>query len=106
MAAAIVGLTVGAVTLVAASGPETLEIRLFQFQPTAVEVKAGTVVRWVNRDEIEHTVTSGEPDHPAGRFAVRLPARGASASVSFAEPGVHRYFCERHPSMRGEIRVN
>jgi plastocyanin len=26
--------------------------------------------------------------------------------VRFSEPGVYDYFCDRHPSMRGEIRVN
>jgi plastocyanin len=105
-AVAIAGLTTGALTLAVAGSPDTVAVRLFQFQPKAVEVTAGTVVRWTNHDDIEHTVTSGAPDRPAGRFAVRLPARGASAAVSFAEPGVHHYFCERHPSMRGEIRVN
>ena len=28
-----------------------------------------------------------------------------TATVHFKEPGVYPYFCERHPSMRGEIRV-
>jgi len=82
-----------------------IDIQLFQFQPGTVEVNAGTTVTWTNRDDIEHTVTAGDPEHRSGRFDVRLPARGTSSKVSFGEPGVYPYFCDRHPSMRGEIRV-
>ena len=65
-----------------------VDIQLFQFQPGAVEVRAGTTVRWTNRDDIEHTVTSGDPEHHTGRFDLRLPGRGTSTTVSFSEPGV------------------
>ncbi len=93
--------------LVASAAPtQAVDIKLFQFQPGAVEVKTGAAVTWTNRDDIEHTVTSGDPEHRTGRFDLRLPARGTSTTVSFSEPGVYPYFCDRHPSMRGEIRVN
>ena len=82
-----------------------VDIQLFQFQPGTVEVKAGTTITWTNRDDIEHTVTAGDPEHRTGRFDVRLVVRGTSTRVSFSEPGVYAYFCDRHPSMRGEIRV-
>src|SRR5262245_62484865 len=32
-------------------------IKLFQYQPGRIEIKAGTQVTWVNEDEIFHTVT-------------------------------------------------
>ena len=83
-----------------------VDVQIFQFQPAAIAIKAGTAITWTNRDEIEHTVTSGDPEHRAGGFDLRLPARGTSATVEFREPGVYPYFCDRHPSMRGEIRVN
>lgn len=93
--------------LAAAAGPRpAVEIQTFQFQPAAVEVAAGAAITWTNRDEIEHTVTSGDPEHRTGRFDRRLTSRGATTSVSFTEPGVYPYFCDRHPSMRGEIRVH
>ena len=99
-------LAVVVAALVASAQPiPTVDIQLFQFQPGTVEVAAGTTVTWTNRDDIEHTVTAGEPEHRTGRFDVRLPARGTSTRVSFGEPGVYPYFCDRHPSMRGEIRV-
>jgi plastocyanin len=80
--------------------------QVFQFRPAQLEVKAGTRVTWTNGDEITHTVTSGTSAERAGRFAQRLEGRGAAATVELKTPGVYPYFCERHPSMRGEIRVN
>jgi plastocyanin len=37
-------------------------IQTFQFQPTPLAVKAGTLVTWTNNDDIEHTVTAGTPE--------------------------------------------
>jgi plastocyanin len=92
--------------LVAAAEPiPAIDVQLFQFQPGAVVVPAGATVTWTNRDDIEHTVTSGDPEHRSGRFDLRLPGRGASTTVRFSEAGVYHYFCDRHQSMRGEIRV-
>ena len=85
--------------------PATVEIRTFQFTSAVLEVPVGTEVVWVNRDAIEHTVTSGVPDSADGGFAGLLPASGATFSHTFDRPGTYRYFCSRHRSMRGEIRV-
>ncbi len=90
---------------VAAESPRGLTIQLFQFRPGQAEVAKGTAVTWTNQDDITHTVTSGTPEHLDGRFAARLAGKGATATVEFKESGVYPYFCERHPSMRGEIRV-
>jgi len=89
---------------VAATGEVT--VRLFQFKPGTLEVKAGTQVTWTNQDDIEHTVTSGTPDKRDQRFGDRLPGKGQTITVEFSTSGVYPYFCERHQSMRGEIRVN
>jgi plastocyanin len=80
-------------------------IRVFQFQPGALAVRAGTRVTWTNEDDITHTVTSGLPGSPDGRFDVRLSGKGTSGGASFSEPGVYPYFCTRHQSMRGEVLV-
>ena len=81
------------------------EVRVFQFQPGALEVRAGSRVSWTNRDDIAHTVTSGTPGSPDGRFDLRLAGKGAIGSAVLAEPGLYLYFCTRHPSMRGEVVV-
>jgi plastocyanin len=83
----------------------TATIRVFQFQPGALEVRAGTRVTWTNQDDIPHTVTSGAPGSPDGRFDVRLAGKGESGDATFTDPGVYPYFCSRHQSMRGEVVV-
>jgi plastocyanin len=92
-------------SLAAATAAE-VGMHVFQFRPGQLEVKAGTRVTWTNQDEITHTVTSGTPERRDGRFDQRLEGRGAAATVEFTNPGVYPYYCGRHPSMRGEIRVN
>ena len=83
----------------------TAAIRVFQFQPGALEVRPGTRVTWTNQDDITHTVTSGTPGSPDGRFDVPLDGQGATGSATFSAPGVYPYFCARHTSMRGEVVV-
>jgi plastocyanin len=100
-------LIVGVVSVaaaVAAVSPR-VEARLFRFQPTRLEAKSGTEVQWTNRDDIAHTVTAGTPGAPQPAFRLVLEGRGATASATFAGPGAYPYFCERHPDMRGEIRI-
>jgi len=80
-------------------------IQLFQYQPGRLEIKPGTAVTWVNQDEIQHTVTLGTPENRNGAVSLPLPGKGATASFTFDRPGDYEYFCERHQSMRGQIRV-
>lgn len=43
---------------------------------------AGTsdvAVTWVNQDDIDHTVTSGTPESPGGRFDATLAGKGSTA---------------------------
>jgi plastocyanin len=89
----------------AAAGPADVTIQLFQFKPGTLEVKRGTAVTWTNQDDIRHTVTSGAPDARDTKFNAELAGKGASTKVTFAEPGVYPYFCDRHQAMRGEIQV-
>jgi plastocyanin len=86
------------------SGP-TIAIQTFQFTPSPLEVRTGTKITWVNRDEITHTVTSGTPENRDGRFDSPLEGKGAAFSATLDRPGTYTYFCNRHQSMRGEIHV-
>jgi plastocyanin len=104
-AGSALALTISALVASAEPAP-AVDIQLFQFQPAAIAIRAGTAITWTNRDDIEHTVTSGDPEHRTGHFDLHLTARGATTTASFPEPGVYVYFCDKHPSMRGEIRVN
>jgi plastocyanin len=99
-------LVAGAVGIVPAQTPSDVTVQLFQYRPGVREVKAGTRVVWTNEDDIEHTATSGTPEKRDGRFDVRLTGKGTKDGVEFGRTGVYPYFCDRHRSMRGEIRVN
>ena len=80
-------------------------IRTFQFAPDTIRVKAGARVVWTNADEIEHTVTSGTPDKPDGRFNGVVDKRGATYSATLEKPGTYAYFCDRHRFMNGTVIV-
>ena len=90
----------------AADAATGINVQLFQFRPGTIAVNAGTRVTWTNHDEIEHTVTAGVPDKPAGGFDLALGGKGATASADFSTPGTYSYFCRRHQHMRGEVKVN
>lgn len=83
----------------------SITIKTFQFRPTPLEVRTGTRVTWTNTDDIEHTVTSGTPESRAGWFNSKLAGKGTTFSFTFTQPGTYPYFCDRHQSMRGEVRV-
>jgi plastocyanin len=104
----LLALAVGTLTQAVASparAQDGVTVRLFQFKPGQIEVKAGTRLTWTNQDDITHTVTSGTPEQRDGRFEMPLDGRGATGSVRLDQPGVYPYFCSRHQSRRGEIRV-
>ena len=93
----------GSETVVPSPAAETMVvIKLFQFQPAQLQVKLGTTVTWMNQDEILHTVTL---DDKAGGFDASLDGKGKQFSFRFTQPGVYRYYCDRHEHMRGEIEV-
>jgi plastocyanin len=90
---------------VAAGPAEAATIKIFQFQPRAIEVRAGTTVTWTNEDNIDHTVTSGTPETPVDNFDSGGFGRGQSFSAVLHTPGDYAYFCAKHKSMRGMVRV-
>jgi plastocyanin len=104
-------LVLAALGLVIATAPAggqadpTVAVQLFQFRPATLAVKPGTRVRWVNGDDIGHTVTAGAPELREGHFDLPLRGKDATATVALKTSGRYPYFCERHPHMRGEIRV-
>ncbi len=92
-------------TQIAAAPTEAATIKTFQFQPKALEVRAGTTVTWTNDDNIEHTVTSGTPEAPVGNFDSGAFGKGKNFSAVFQTPGEYTYFCAKHKSMRGMVKV-
>jgi plastocyanin len=98
----------GGSRMTAQASPEAaaVNIQLFQFQPGDLTVRAGARVTWTNRDQILHTVTSGTPENRDRRFDGPLEGQGKTFSHTFTQAGTYPYFCDRHQSMRGQVRVN
>ena len=88
-----------------ADDPIKAEIKLFQFKPKALEVKAGATVIWTNGDQIEHSVTAGEPGKETGAFDSGFFKKDGSFEHTFKEAGAYSYFCKRHNSMMATITV-
>lgn len=88
-----------------AARPAAVEIKLFSFRPSPIEVRTGETVQWTQRDNTTHTVTSGSPGTPDGRFKSDPLAEGSTFRFRFTTSGTFPYFCSIHDSMRGEVRV-
>ena len=50
-------------------------------------------------------MTSGVPESRDGHFNSPLSGKGVTFRFTFAKAGTFTYFCDRHQSMRDEIRV-
>jgi len=87
--------------------PGTNEVWLqgMAFNPSAITVSAGTTIKWTNKDNITHTVTSGTPGSPDGVFDSGNIGNGATFSFTFNTKGTFQYYCSIHQSMRGTVVV-
>lgn len=73
-----------------------------RFEPTELEIEAGTTVTWVNRGSDWHNVASSS----AG-FASERVLPGESFSFTFEMPGEYTFVCRHHglAGMTGKITV-
>src|SRR5262245_26722773 len=77
-----------------------ISIDNFTFTPAELSVKAGTTIKWVNRDDIPHTVVDKEK-----AFRSKALDTDDSYSFTFSQAGSFDYFCGLHPHMVGKIIV-
>jgi plastocyanin len=82
-------------------GTITVTIDNFSFAPMQLEIKAGTEVIWINKDDVPHTIVSD--DHKL--FKSRALDTDEKFSFTFKDPGTYEYFCSVHPKMTGKIVV-
>jgi amicyanin len=82
------------------SAAATVEVSQLHFASDTVRITAGQIVRWVNKDPLDHSV-SFEVDGPASG---PIPAKGSYA-VRFDRPGTYPYHCTPHPFMKGVVVV-
>ena len=90
-----------ATTAAAPAGPVEVKIDNFTFAPATLTVAAGTTVKWVNRDDIPHTVVSEDKS----TFKSKAMDTDDSFSYTFTKPGTYTYFCSIHPKMVGKVVV-
>jgi len=73
-----------------------------RFIPAELTITTGTVVHFVNDDNVTHHVyvDSSEMQFDSGEEPV-----GKSVYVTFAKPGVFTVLCAIHPTMHLKVRV-
>jgi plastocyanin len=72
----------------------------FTFTPKELTVAVGTTVKWVNHDDIPHTIVEKKTT-----FRSKALDTDDSYSFTFASAGEFDYFCGLHPHMVGKIIV-
>ena len=102
--AAILFGAVGKLATRAANAPaQAVEVKIdnFTFAPPTLTVAAGTTVKWVNRDDIPHTVVSDDKS----TFKSKAMDTDDSFSYTFTKPGTYISFCSIHPKMVAKVVV-
>jgi plastocyanin len=79
----------------------TVTIQYSMFNPDNLEVPVGTTVTWVNKDNVEHSVTSEDK----GGMQQSVKGNGGSFRHTFDRPGDYPYYCHWHSSMKGTVHV-
>jgi len=103
--AMLLGPLVGACLAFAAVAAEegdgnVVNIDNFTFAPGELTVAVGTTVKWLNRDDIPHTVAEANKI-----FRSKALDTDDSFSFTFTTAGTYNYFCGLHPHMTGKIIV-
>jgi plastocyanin len=101
--AMLLGPVVGAMLAfgtVAAQDANVVTIDNFTFGPKELTVAVGTTVKWVNHDDIPHTVVNTDK-----AFRSKALDTDDAFSYTFASAGSFDYFCGLHPHMVGKVIV-
>jgi plastocyanin len=72
----------------------------FTFTPKELTVAVGTTVKWVNHDDIPHTIVEKKTT-----FRSKALDTDDSFSFTFTSAGTFDYFCGLHPHMVGQVIV-
>jgi plastocyanin len=95
-------LAFGAVAAQDATKKDANEITIdnFTFTPKELTIAVGTTVKWVNQDDIPHTVVEKKTT-----FRSKALDTDDSYSFTFTSAGTFDYFCGLHPHMVGQVIV-
>jgi plastocyanin len=75
-----------------------------RFVPADIGVFPGTTVVWINTDEVQHNIESGEAPAPFGTGNHPLD-KGQSYRFTFTKPGVYHFACWLNGNTTGSITV-
>jgi len=85
-----------------ALGPTEIGIDNFQFTPSTLNVKSGSKVTWINKDDVPHLIVNVQQ-----RFkSSGILDTDQRYSAMLTKPGTYDYFCSLHPKMQGKIVVS
>lgn len=88
---------------------ETVEVTIqdYFYTPSTVVIRPGDKVKWTNKVDNQHTVTSGKDAVADGLWDSKRLNNGQSFSYTFEKPGTYTYFCDPHSvfKMNGVVEV-
>jgi plastocyanin len=96
----VIGATLAFGAVAAQDATNVITIDNFTFSPKELTVAVGTTVKWVNHDDIPHTVVEKKTT-----FRSKALDTDDSYSYTFTSAGAFNYFCGLHPHMVGQIIV-
>jgi plastocyanin len=96
----VIGATLAFGTVAAQETANVITIDNFTFSPKELTVAVGTTVKWVNHDDIPHTVVEKKTT-----FRSKALDTDDAYSFTFASAGTFDYFCGLHPHMVGTVMV-
>jgi plastocyanin len=80
----------------------TIEIINFSFEPKELVIKKGDTVKWINKDNSAHTITS-DTGNELGSGAL---IKNETYEHKFSFDGIYNYHCSFHQNtMKGKIIV-
>lgn len=84
------------------AGATAITINVYNMAfPASTTVKKGTTVKWYNKDNYAHTVTSND----GSTFSSGNLAAGATYSYTANKAGTFNYYCIYHSGMKGILIV-
>jgi plastocyanin len=96
----IIGAMLAFGAVAAQDATNVITIDNFTFSPKELTIAVGTTVKWVNHDDIPHTIVEKKTT-----FRSKALDTDDSYSFTFTSAGTFDYFCGLHPHMVGQVIV-
>jgi predicted secreted protein with PEFG-CTERM motif len=77
------------------------------YSPPSTNALVGETIEWMNADQVAHSITSGTPNNPDGKFDSGSIGLGQSFkyTITGADIGVINFYDKTYPWMTGTINV-